>query len=195
MQTISDNYLGYLKLCHREKKNFGNQSAKWAFSVREICKKLNTADVLDYGCGNAKLANNLCFEIKSYDPAVEKYEDGREAADVVVCTNVLEMVEPDHIGQVLDDIRSLTNKVCFFVIATVRSKDCLPDGRNKHLTVNDANWWTAALTINFSIEMMQNHHHEVVILCRPLPKAEEQAADKVLLSPGIIVEDSKNENK
>jgi len=52
----------------------------------------------------------------------------------------LEHVEPDRLGNVLDHIRRLSGKGCYIVIATRPAAAILPDGRNAHLIVKDADW-------------------------------------------------------
>ena len=58
------------------------------------------------------------------------------------CSDVLEHVEPEYLDNVLETIRSLTEKVAYFVIATsLDGTKTLPDGRDPHLIVEDGEWW------------------------------------------------------
>jgi hypothetical protein len=66
-------------------------------------------------------------------------------ADLVVCTDVLEHVEPELLDTVLRHLRSLARKAVFVVIATRPSNKTLSDGRNAHLIVETAEWWIAHL--------------------------------------------------
>ena len=65
----------------------------------------------------------------------------RKRCDMVVCTDVLEHVEPAKLDAVLDHIWRLTGRVAYFVIDTRPANAILPDGRNAHLSLHDHWWW------------------------------------------------------
>lgn len=106
-----------------------------------ICHNLKTQDVLDYGCGKGVLGKNLPFEIQEYDPCIEKFADRPRPADIVVCTDVLEHIEPDCIDDVVADLISLTKKCMFLSIANGDAVKKLSDGRNAHLIQENEVWW------------------------------------------------------
>ena len=109
-----------------------------------------------HGCGKSTLANNLPFHINQYDPCIEKYAGTPEAADIVVCTDVLEHIEPDYLDNVLDDLQRLTRKVGFFTVATRPAVKTLSDGRNAHLIQRPVEWWVPKLCERFMLTMIQN---------------------------------------
>ena len=94
MQLISDQYLELNKQLHEENKFYGTQGQKYLDEVIKLAKLFNTQDILDYGCGKSTLANNLPFTIQQYDPAITKYSCPPREADIVVCTDVIEHIEP-----------------------------------------------------------------------------------------------------
>ena len=77
--------------------------------------------------------------------------------EMVVCTDVLEHVEPDKLDAVMDHIFRLTGKLAYFVISTRFANAVLPDGRNAHLSIHDADWWITGLRelgwVNLEIEV------------------------------------------
>jgi hypothetical protein len=95
--------------------------------------------VLDYGCGKGTLD---LPGIRRYDPAVPEYSKLPDPAHLVVCTDVMEHIEPEYVGNTILHIYSLTKRVAYFQIATRKDKSKnLPDGTNPHKTIRKAGWW------------------------------------------------------
>ena len=138
---ITDEYKKLNEELHERNKDYGNNGHKWIEHVQGLCKLVGSNDVLDYGCGKSTLAQNLPFPINQYDPAITKYSDKPNAADIVVCTDVLEHIEPDCVDDVLSDICRLTKELAFLVIANMPAKKTLKDGRNAHLIQENELWW------------------------------------------------------
>lgn len=151
MQLISEAYCGLNQKLHVSNPSYGMGGSKWAVLVTELALKMNTRDILDYGCGKSSLSQNLPFFIHQYDPAIEKYSDLPEPADLVVCTDVLEHIEPECLESVLDHLQSLVKKTGFFVIATCAAHKTLEDGRNAHLIQNSIEWWLPELKKRFDV--------------------------------------------
>lgn len=107
--------------------------------------------ILDYGAGKQTLAKSLStLPVTSYDPAIEKISEKPEGKfDLVVCTDVMEHIEPDYLDAVLDDLRRYTGKMVFLNVATRPAVKSLPDGRNAHLIVEDYRWWWPKLVERF----------------------------------------------
>ena len=82
---------------------------------------------------------------QDYDPAIPGKDAPPGPADLVVCTDVLEHVEPEHLDAVLDDLQRLAKKSLFLLIATRPASKALPDGRNAHLTIEPPKWWIPKL--------------------------------------------------
>lgn len=164
MQTITEEYRRLNKELHDENSHYGTSGKKHASQIMALCGQMGTRDVLDYGCGKSTLAKNLPFKIKQYDPAISKYSAKPEPADIVVCTDVLEHIEPDLIENVLDEIQRVTKKAGWFTAATRPAKKTLSDGRNAHLIIEDYKWWLGKILERFDIVHMTNVRGEVAFM-------------------------------
>jgi hypothetical protein len=113
--------------------------------------------VLDYGCGKGTLD---VPGIRRYDPAIPEFSKSPSPAHLVVCTDVMEHIEPEYVGNTILHIYSLTKRVAYFQIATRRDKSkTLPDGTNPHKTVRKGKWW-----INTFKEVLGEKTHTIVVL-------------------------------
>jgi|TARA_R110000744_G_scaffold57087_4_gene120168 hypothetical protein len=148
---ITEEYRELNKQLHKDNKSFGITSAIYSDSILDMCNAINEEDVLDYGCGKAELARLLPFKIQSYDPCIEKYSNRPRPANVLVCIDVLEHIEPECLDDVLEDIRSFTKKSIFLTVATAEALKKLPDGRNAHLIVQDYTKWLPKLWEHFKL--------------------------------------------
>ncbi len=169
MQLISEEYCNLNKNLHKSNETYGVSGKKWAPNIYELAITLNTKDILDYGCGKSTLANNIPFKIQQYDPAIQKYSTKPHPSDIVVCTDVLEHIEPDLLDNVLDDLKSLTRKIGFFVVATRPAKKVLEDGRNAHLIQKSLEWWLPKFWSRFNIRSLQVEDGEFVIMVEVKP--------------------------
>jgi 2-polyprenyl-3-methyl-5-hydroxy-6-metoxy-1,4-benzoquinol methylase len=157
---ITDDYCKLNAEMHKLKPHYGVSGEKYANQVHALALALQTEDILDYGCGKSTLAQNLPYKIKQYDPAIPKHSALPKPADMVVCTDVLEHIEPEMLGEVLDHLKSLVKCKGFFIIATRPANKHLPDGRNAHLIIEDARWWLNALWDRFKIVGFQDRGEE-----------------------------------
>ena len=149
---ISENYRSMSEEMHRTKPHYGDGSANHAEKIRAVAGKIGTTRILDYGAGKRALARALPeFEVASYDPGVPSISARPQPAPLVVCTDVLEHVEPYCLNSVLDDLRDLTLTACFFTIHTGRAAKHLPDGRNAHLIQQPCEWWMLHLMSRWKV--------------------------------------------
>ena len=149
---ISEEYRLLNEQLHHERRDYGAFGHAVADKVMLACSTLKTQDVLDYGCGKATLNCNLPFGIYNYDPAVEKYAAPPEPADIVVCHDVMEHVEPEYVDEVLEHIASLTRHLALFVIHCRPAKKSLPDGRNAHVSLHAPDIWLGKLRKHFDFD-------------------------------------------
>lgn len=134
---------------HQTNIAYGVGGGRHAPIVIKLCESLKTKSVLDYGCGRSYLAKELDFPIWEYDPAIPGKSDSPRPADLVVCTDVLEHVEPELLHYVLNDLARCVKVVGYFVIHTGPSTKSLSDGRNSHLIQKPPQWWEKALGKHF----------------------------------------------
>lgn len=166
---ISDDYLQQQKHLHAT-TDYGIVGQKWADTAR-LLSQSGRKSILDYGCGRQTLKEALgpAYRVACYDPAIEGLDTPPEPADVVVCTDVLEHVEPDCLDAVLADLHRLTKEVALLVVHTGPAKKVLPDGRNAHLIQEGSAWWTRRLVERF--EPLKTEWHggkEFLYICRPI---------------------------
>lgn len=148
---ISDSYKQLNKQLHHSRPDYGVSGHKWAGLVKQIAEEIKAETILDYGCGKRTLEQALGFPIRNYDPAIEGFDGEPSRSDLVVCTDVLEHIEPNCLDDVLEDLRRVTLDRGIFVIATRSAQKALPDGRNAHLIVENYKWWLPKLWEKFSI--------------------------------------------
>lgn len=156
---ISPEYLVLQRDLHaRFDYGYGGDADECASIVRQHPVEMS---VLDYGCGQGLLGRLLRpdYEIEEYDPCIEGREEEPARADIVVCADVLEHIEPDKLDAVLLHIRALMKKHGVFVIATNHSKKVMADGRTAHLIVEDAGFWFQKLTGLFHFDRFEDRSH------------------------------------
>lgn len=149
--TISAEYIEQNQILHDSNAFYGISVLKYIDIVKQLYETTKSKSLLDYGCGKGMLAKNLDFPIWEYDPAIIGKDSPPKAADLVVCIDVLEHIEPEYIDYVLKDIARCTKKLAYFIISTAPSLKVLPDGRNTHLIQENKEWWENMLSKYFII--------------------------------------------
>lgn len=166
--TISADYATLNRRLHVERPDYGSEGRAWAKPVLALARAVGAVDVLDYGCGKQSLAARLAssgLQIRGYDPAVAGLDGRPEPADVVVCTDVLEHVEPQYVDNVLDDLARCTRRAALITVATQPAVKTLADGRNAHLTVQPLEWWRERIVSRFDlIECRESEDTQFVML-------------------------------
>jgi hypothetical protein len=147
---ITPEYLEQNRKLHKV-GNYGVSGQRWALSVLNVCARIGSRDVLDYGCGQRTLERELGFQIKNYDPCIPGLDDAPLPADIVACTDVLEHIEPGCLDAVLDDLQRVTRKIGFFVL--------IQEG---------VHWWLPKLESRFAILQVKEMSGEFAVVVRPL---------------------------
>ena len=144
---ISHEYRRDIIEMHRISDTWGSRGHNWCYMAAGIALIDDCATVLDYGCGKGALNRILGrhFRVQDYDPGIQAVSSPPTPADLVVCADVMEHIEPDCVDDVIKDLRRLTQKRLFVVISTILAGKNLPSGRNAHLTVQPAEWWLEKL--------------------------------------------------
>jgi hypothetical protein len=146
---ITKEYRAQISKLHADQR-WGGDGKKQAETVKAFWDELEkegARTILDYGCGLETLAKVLKpLRVSGYDPGIPGKEGMPKPCDLVVCTDVLEHIEPAKLDNVLQHIYTLTGKGAYIVVATRPAKNFLPDGRNAHLIIENAEWWTNKLT-------------------------------------------------
>lgn len=160
---ISDNYRMLNARMHKEKPDYGTTAEVFVSHIARLAEESASRSILDYGCGKKTLESGLLklwmgvplVPILSYDPAIEGCEE-KKSCDLVVCTDVLEHVEPEYLDNVLNDLSRLMRKVGFFTVHTQPALKHLADGRNAHLIQKPYGWWFNKLAEKFWVSKMLN---------------------------------------
>ena len=173
MDLISENYRTLNQKLHSDDPAYGSGSGRWADKVAGLMEREKFETVLDYGAGKGSLAKALAergISATQYDPAVEGMDDaaGLLPHQLVVCTDVLEHVEPERIEAVIAHIHYLTSRAFFFVIACRPSSKTLADGSNAHKLIKSPEWWIEQIERRFEIVDLDMDGGQVAGLARPM---------------------------
>ena len=145
---ITDEYRRLNTDLHQRYPGYGSKGKLWAPRVVELARKVGAQSVLDWGCGKGSLGRALDgsgLDVREYDPAVPGKDAAPDPADLVVCTDVLEHVEPGCLDAVIAHIASLAIKAALVAVACRPGKRELLDGRPDHLIVEPPEWWRKRL--------------------------------------------------
>lgn len=176
---ITPGYVRANAALHDKHASYGAFGARWADRVRALLARTGGASVLDYGCGKGTLGRALeGVDVRDYDPGVPGKDALPEPADVVVCTDVLEHIEPDCVDDVIAHLGGLTRRAAFLNVSTRRAAKTLADGRNAHLIVEPSEWWRERIGRRFRIEAWEVEVDQVNAVAVPLsPRPGEGAGD------------------
>ena len=152
-QLISSEYRELNRQLHK-RPDYGAGAPQNAPIVAKVCRDNGLRTVLDYGCGKGRLAIQLegePFTVYEYDPAIPGKDEDPPSADLVVCLDVLEHVEPEKLKAVIQHVQAKTGKAFLANINLRKALKSLPDGRNAHLIVEPADWWMRQLAQRFRV--------------------------------------------
>jgi SAM-dependent methyltransferase len=175
-KTISEEYKELNMEHHRRRSGWGRSGKKWLGLVSKLIDDTGSKYVLDYGAGKGILAarlKNKGFRVQEYDPAIpEKSDKPVGKFDFIVCTDVLEHVEPEYIENVLNELREYMRKGGFFTICLGPArKHILPDGRNAHVLIRSREWWMDELKKRFEVQELEGRgweERELIVKVKPL---------------------------
>lgn len=138
--------------------SFGISGGFHIEGVERLLEMVEAKTILDYGCGTAKWIERGFgnrYDVRSYDPCVPGLTETPEPADCIVCTDVLEHIEPECLEAVLDDIKRCTLRSMILVVSTKPAKKFLSDGRNAHLIQQPCEWWMTHLMKRWRIGLVK----------------------------------------
>ena len=166
-ELISAAYRDLNVSLHKTNLAYGVGGGKWAPTIVKLAEKIGSHSVLDYGCGKGYLAKAMPWPIWEYDPAIPEKSAAPRPADIVVCTDVLEHIEPEMLDYVLADLHRVTLRLGWFVIHTGPARKTLPDGRNTHLIQEGEKWWRKMLQRRFNVGLMKQVGPELHVVVEP----------------------------
>lgn len=173
MALISEQYRLENARQHTQTQGYGEKGYKHLEDILHVANRDNCETILDYGCGKASLAKYARRvtdrPVACYDPAIPEYAADPESADLLVCTDVLEHIEPINLNDVLEHMHFLCNKAFYFQIACRPAQRTLSDGRNAHLLVKPPYFWFDTLRRYFDITEFRAQPGFGVVVCgKPL---------------------------
>lgn len=153
---ISAEYRRMQQVLH-ENPDYGVASVEYAPLVAQVVEALGVKELLDYGAGKGRLGGELnkyiqrSLKIRHYDPAIQKWSDAPPPCEFVACIDVLEHIEPELLGNVLDDLKRVTARAAMFTVHTGPAVKVLIDGRNAHLIQQPPEWWLPEIMKRFKL--------------------------------------------
>jgi hypothetical protein len=152
---ISEQYIQVLKATHSTVE-WGTSSLNYIDNIVGIIDEYEITTLVDYGAGQQNLEKQLPMKfpdlrIQSYDPGIPSISHAPSPAELLVCTDVLEHVEPECLDAVLQDLCRVMTKVGVFIISTRPAHQILSDGRNAHLIVENTDWWRQQIEQYFDV--------------------------------------------
>ena len=172
-KKISENYLKEQRRLHKVNNNYGSASLAHIQTIKNLMTETNTRTLSDYGAGKKNLYKGLLdlghsnFEYFAYDPVFPEYGLPKKA-ELVCCIDVMEHIELEFLDDILDEIKDITLRFCYFSIATIPAKKVLSDGRNAHIIQQPSRWWLLKLCKLFNIEFLKNTSSGFIVLCKSL---------------------------
>lgn len=141
-EIISEDYRKLNAQLHAENDKYGVSGHNYRHLIRPLAD-WGREPILDFGAGKCTLSKCLgpAYRCTDYDPCVAGLDKEPEPHSVVVCTDVLEHIEPEYLDRVLAELRRLTERKLFVSIAIGPSSKHLADGRNSHLIQQKPEWW------------------------------------------------------
>lgn len=192
MEIITQEYKELQAEKHRIDPRWGSGSWRHIDDIERFMGETESKTALDYGCGKGNLKKALQNPdwLSEYDPCIPGKDAKPDPADIVICTDVLEHIEPQLLDNVLEDIAKCAKRVAFLVIATRPAKNILPDGRNPHLIVENKEWWLEKIRKHFFVLDYNGNDREVTIRAAKIGKmgeikAKSAVADDLRLQQAI----------
>lgn len=185
-QLISEEYRKSQEHLHAT-TNYGTAAQHYGPLVSQIVDNLEITHLLDYGCGSRmsllktlKVKGKLTYQ--GYDPGAgrEDLASPPVPAQMVVCIDVLEHIEPDYLENVLNHLAELTEMVGFFSVHCGPAVKVLPDGRNAHLTQQPPEWWLPKIMERFELQNFAKTEGGFHVIVYAKPRIESKDGTKLV---------------
>ncbi len=150
---------------------YGVMGKEYGELVSDLVEMIQAKTLLDYGCGSKRsLASALNCDViyQGYDPGYKPFSADPDPADLVVCIDVLEHIEPEFLDSVLDHLASKCLNLAFVTIHTGPAYKTLSDGRNAHLIQETEAFWLPKLLERFRLIKFQVRRNGFEVLMKRL---------------------------
>ena len=165
----------------------GKEYAQTIFHMTsQLAKRIGSCSVLDYGAAQgltmAEVRKSFLLHPSitdaCYDPFVTGIDNVPNPADFLICTDVLEHVEPECTDAVLDHIAALTKRVAFLSISLRPAVKTLADGRNAHINLRPAEKWLRDLTKRFVLAEVQARPDVLLVVAQALDDVRQVMSER-----------------
>lgn len=182
MKLISENHRDTRKTFYESPFVFSNIAEQFSPIVSEIINNNQFTSILEYGAHNTNLVTSLStnheIKLRCYDPAIPQFLRRPEAAEMTVCMDFIEKVEPEFLDNTLIDIASLTEQLALFVIQCGPANHPFSDGRDINLTQEPLSWWLSKLLDRFELDhLLKLEDNRYLMLL--FPKKDNRSSNEV----------------
>jgi|GEM_PF-1520660 len=165
---------------------YGTEGAKYVptifHAISQLAKRHGSVSVLDYGSSTTGTMQAVkdslwippCVTDTCYDPFVDEFSAEPEPADLVLCTDVLEHVEPECTKSVLDHIASLTKRLAFFTISLREARKVLADGRNAHINMPGVEFWLRELKRRYIVSEVKVANDTLLVVAQSIEDVKRE---------------------
>lgn len=163
---------------HETKALYGTSGSQWRDYVLETIAEEKFATVLDFGCGKGLLASDLAahgITVAEYDPAIPGKDQRPEPAELVICTDVFEHVEPEHLDGFFRELDRVTTRKLIWDVSLIESMKHMPDGSNAHRIIKPADWWVEQLSRYFDVTYIVSRPEFTFACGEAVPRGMGQA--------------------
>jgi hypothetical protein len=168
---ISKEYRDQLRGLHEAQSTWGNGPRGHILRISKWIYDTKITELLDYGCGKGKnIPHMLPISIVNYDPGVPQWDVDPRVCRHLMCMDVLEHIEPEHLDNVLTHIASKFTVSALMSISLAESRDILPDGRNAHILIRPATWWIDTLQRYFTLNTVEFKSNVILVFITPKQK-------------------------
>ncbi len=166
MALFSSQHIEAQRRVHEECPAYGSASLVFAPMVSELINANKVQTLLDYGSGLGQVPSNLELDhevkVQLYDPAVEQFVAEPQPAEMLICLDVLDVVEQDCIDEVLDHLQRLTQKMAFISVNTAAADE----SANKGLKYHPVEWWLPKLMQRFELHYFSRIGNGFVVVVK-----------------------------
>ena len=143
---------------------WGSTGYRYSGAVVEklISERPYLQTALDYGCGKGDLGKNFTeLDWQEYDPGIPgKQEKPKGIYDLVTCTDVMEHIEHEYLGEVIRELGQYTAKVLFVDIACYRTDKLFAEGPYKgqdmHITTEAPKFWKKLFVQHVGLQLLES---------------------------------------
>lgn len=133
---------------------YGDTSIKRFPAIVPLAKPLRPANIIDFGCGQSRLAEILTrytkADVTRYDPAIPDLAKCPTGPfDLLISVDVLEHIPYSSMYDTLAAMRRLSDKA-IIIIDTRPSSTILANGQNAHVSLFDPREWLETLRQHWS---------------------------------------------